>query len=133
MAFNGYLIKVGTYTVPLSFMRYESYNITHSTLDLDSYRNANGVLSRNALAHKVDKIEFNVPMMTMKEFQNVWANVVSHYSNATEKKINVNYYVPEIDDYVTADMYVPDIPFSIRNIDGNTINLNETRIAFIGY
>ena len=133
MAFNGYLIKVGTYTVPLSFMRYESYNITHSTLDLDSYRNANGVLSRNALAHKVDKIEFNVPMMTLEQFHSVWDNVVNEYTNATEKKIPVNYFVPETNSYVTANMYVPDIQFTIRNIDGNTINLNETRISFIGY
>ena len=133
MAFSGYLIKVDNYTVPLSFMRYESYKIGYHSQDLDSYRDANGVLHRNALAHRVGKIEFNVPMMTMDKFQDVWSKVRAKYLNATEKSANVTYYIPETDSYETQKMYVPDIEFSIRNIDGNTINLNETRIAFIGY
>jgi len=133
MAFSGYLIKVDNYTVPLSFMKYESYQIGYHSQDLDSYRDANGVLHRNALAHRVGKIEFNVPMMTMDKFQNVWSKVRAKYLNTTEKCANVTYYIPETDSYETQKMYVPDIEFSIRNIDGNTINLNETRIAFIGY
>ena len=142
MAFSGYLIKVikgaDTYIVPLSFMRYESYNIGYHSQDLDSYRNADGVLVRNALAHRVPKIEFNVPMMTMDKFQEVWSVIRNMYLDnldhkKREKALHIEYYVFETDSYKEADVYVPDIQFSARNIDGNTINLNETRIAFIGY
>ena len=112
MAFSGYLIKVDNYTVPLSFMRYESYKIGYHSQDLDSYRNANGVLNRNALAHRVGKIEFNVPMMTMAEFQDVWSKVTAKYLNAIEKCANVTYYVPETDSYETQKMYVPLFDFS---------------------
>ena len=133
MSFSGFLIKAGTYEIPLSFMRYETYQIGYHGQDLDSYRDANGVLHRNALSHRIGKIEFNTPLMTMAEFQEVWSKVKAKYINATEKSISLTFYVPELDDYVTQTMYVPDIEFTIRNIDGNTVNIGETRIAFIAY
>lgn len=133
MAFSGYLLKVGDYTVPLSFMRYDTYQVGYHGQDLDSYRDANGELHRTALTHRVGKIEFNTPMMTQTQFQSVWANVKAKYTNEVEKRANVTWYDVENDTYHTQAMYVPDITPQIRNVDGNTINLNEVRIAFIAY
>ena len=135
MAIGNYLIMVGSYKIPLEYMRQETYQITYSTLDLDSYRDANGVLHRNALSHKVSKIEFNVPMMSMSKLQTLIKNITDNYVNATEKKVLVTYYNIETDSYLSQNMYVPDIPFTIRNADlaNGIVNMNETRIAFIGY
>ena len=139
MAFSGYLMKVGSgqteFTIPLSLMRYETYQITWQTLDLDSYRDSDGVLHRNALTHKVGKIEFNTPLITNTDVKTLMDGITGAYVNATEKKLLATFYVPETDSYVSQYMYVPDIDFTIRNVDtvNNVINYGETRIAFIGY
>lgn len=135
MAFSGYLVKVGTYEIPLSYMRYESYQITYYTQDLDSYRDSDGVLHRNALQHKVGKLEFNTPIMSNSVFSTFMSSLQGQMSDPTEKKVSVKFYVPEDDAYVTQDMYIPDVVTKIRNVDdvNNTISYQETRIAFIGY
>lgn len=139
MAYSGYLIKVGTgggaYTIPLEFMRYETYQVTYYVQDLDSYRDANGELHRNALTSKVGKVEFNTPIINNSDFETLMSNIRSQYSDANEKRLTATFYVPEINDYVTQSMYVPDVVTKIRNVNenNNTISYTETRIAFIGY
>lgn len=139
MAYAGYLIKIGSgnnaYIIPLKYMRYESYQITYYTQDLDSYRDADGILHRNALQHKVGKIEFNTPLMNNTEMETLLSNIRSRYIDANEKKILVTFFVPESNLYIAQDMYVPDIVTKIRNVDEahGIINYQETRIAFIGY
>ena len=134
--FNGFLLKVGNYTVPPSLMKLESYNVSQLGQDLDSYRDSNGVLHRNALTSKVVKVEFETKdMLTNLEFSQLMANIRNQYTNATEKKLLMTAYVPELDGYVTQTAYVPDITPSIYNIDvsRNIIHIRSTRIAFIGY
>lgn len=135
MAFSGYLVKVGSYTIPLKYMRYESYQITYYTQDLDSYRDSNGVLCRNVLQHKIGKLEFNTPIMNNTDFSTLMSSLKAQMSDPTEKKASVTFYVPEDDAYVTQNMYIPDVVTKIRNVDegSNTISYQETRIAFIGY
>lgn len=135
MAYNNYLLKLGTYIVPEKCIQYDSYNVLLSTTDLDSYRDANGVLHRNALSHKVAKVEFNTPIMNMSEFETFMANIRAQYSNAIEKRIaNCSVYIIETNSYLTCAMYLPDITPSIlkKNSDG-TFLLNPVRFAFIGY
>ena len=135
MAYSGYLIKVGNYTIPTNkFIKADSYSALYSTTDFDSYRDANGVLHREALPHKLLKIEFETPaMLTNVEMGTLLANIRSNYTNATEKRCNVTAYVPELDDYVTADCYIPDINFSIYGNYGGVIHYNSIRFAFVQY
>lgn len=137
MAYAGYLIKVGTYTIPLSFIKAESYKATHLIQDLDSYRDANGVLHRNALSHVPDKVEFEcVPMLTNTEMNAVVSAIraqITATGNLAERKASVSMYVPELDGYITQDMYMPDAEFSMYYADGSMIQYNAVRFAFIGY
>lgn len=134
MAYAGYLIKVGTYTIPLSFIKAESYKATHLIQDLDSYRDANGVLHRNALTAVPDKVEFEcVPMLTNTEMNAVVSSIRAQFTVAPERKASVNYYIPETDSYATANMYMPDPEFSMYYADGSYIQYNAVRFAFIGY
>lgn len=135
MAYNGYLLKLNGYTVPEKMIQYDSFNVLLSTTDLDSYRDADGYLHRNALSHKVAKVEFNTPILQSGDFETFMANVRSQYSNSTEKKIlNCSVYIIETNSYVTCDMYLPDITPSIlkKNSDGSFL-YNPVRFAFIGY
>ena len=134
MAYAGYLIKVGTYTIPLSIIRAETYSPYKSVTDLDSYVDANGELHRNALDHIAYKIEFEtVPMLTNVQFANLMNSLYSNMSNTLERKASVTAYIPEIDDYITQDMYMPDIKPVLYYADGEKVQYNQIRLAFIGY
>jgi len=134
MAYGGYLVRVGSYTIPLSFIKADSYKITHLIQDLDSYRDADGVLHRNALSHVPDKAEFEcVPMLTNTEISAVVNSIRSQFTNPAERKASVTVYVPERDEYITQDMYMPDPEYSIYYADDTIVQYNSVRFAFIGY
>lgn len=134
MAYSGWLIKVGDYTIPLSWIRAETYQVTKNGQDLDSYRDANGKLHREALEHWVAKAEFETPpLKTNVEVSAFMKNIQRNYINVVEKKALVTLYIPELDEYVTQEMYVPDIPFTMYYADTKEIKYNQFRVAFIGY
>ena len=134
MAYAGYLIKVGTYEIPLSIIRAETYSPYKSVTDLDSYVDANGYLHRNALDHIANKVEFEtVPMLTNTQFASLMSNLYGQMSNTLERKASVTAYIPETDDYVTQDMYMPDIKPTVYYADENVVKYNQIRLAFIGY
>ena len=134
MAYNGFLIKVGNYTIPFKYMKAESYTAYRSIQDLDSYRDANGVLHRTALTHVPNKVEFETPaMLTDKTFSELMSNIQTNFTNANERKASVTMYVPETNEYVTQDMYMPDITPAIYHADSKKIQYKSIRLAFIGY
>lgn len=134
MAYAGYLIKVGTYTIPLSIIRAETYSPYKSVTDLDSYVDANGELHRNALDHIAYKIEFEtIPLLTDVQFGDLMSNLYAQMSNQLERKASVTAYIPEINDYITQDMYMPDIKPVLYYADGEKVQYNQIRLAFIGY
>ena len=138
MAFSGYLIKVGSHAVeiPLKYMRAETYSVTpNQRLEWSAERDVTGVLHRETTPNMPPKIEFNTPLMTNKEIKALNTILSNAYSNATERKLSVNYYDPESDSYKTHDCYMPDVHYEIRNVDAvnNVINYEELRYAFIGY
>lgn len=134
MAYNGYLIKVGDYTIPLSMMRAETYKVSKKILDIDSYRDANGELHREALDHFSAVVTFNIPpLKTNKEISAFLSNIQNNYTIPKERKASVEFYMPETDSYVTLDMYMPDIEFTMYIATQTVIKYNETPIEFIGY
>ena len=136
MSFNGYLIKVGDYIIPFKYIKFDSYSVFMSITDLDSYRDANGKLHRTALQHRPNKVEFETPaMLTNDDFAVLMKNIQDNYTNEQEKKAEVTAYIPEIDDYVTQEMYMPDVKVSIYryNKENGKLQYNAIRLAFIGY
>ena len=134
MAYQGYLIKVGSYTIPLSLIKADSYSVFMSVTDLDSYVDANGYLHRNALEHIANKVEFEtVPMLDHSQFANLMSNLRANMTIPLERKASVECYIPEIDSYVTQDMYMPDVSFPIYGTYNNVITYNSIAISFIGY
>lgn len=134
VAYAGFLIQVGSYKIPYSWIRAETYSVTKSGQDLDSYRDANGILHRNTLSHWVAKVEFETPGLKNNTEVAAFMNCISaNYTNATEKKANVTVYIPELDGYITQEMYIPDIQFTIYSANNTEVKYNQFRVAFIGY
>lgn len=134
MAYKGYLIKVGEYKIPHSWIRAETYSVLRSGQDLDSYRDADGELHRTALEHFLGKVEFETPpLRTDEEVHTFMNNIRNEYISQTEKSANVEFYVPELGVYKTQKMYMPDITFTIYYADDKVIKYNPFRLAFIAY
>lgn len=138
MGFNGYLIKIGNYSTFFNkFIVSESYKISKKVIDLDSYRDANGVLHRNALPHVSYTISFEVKPLDNTRMQELLSSIRENFTIPAERKLSVSFYVPELDDYVTTDCYMPDPEFPINRIETQTIipviYYDKITLKFIGY
>lgn len=138
--FNGYLIKLGGEhgtVLPLKYMRYETYKITpEQRLDFNSsVSSSTGVLHRTVLPHRRTKIEFNTPRLYSDDMDRLLKLIRSYWTNDNERKITLKYYSMERNDYLEGVFYMPDIDFTISNVDIQNRNIlyTETRLAFIEY
>ena len=140
MAFNGYLIKVGSGSsaveIPLSYMRAETYSVTpDQRLEWSAERDITGVLHRETVSNMPPKIEFETPLMTNAQINVLNGWIRAAYTNEAERKLPIEFYDPETDSYKTWDCYMPDVKYEIRNVDiaNRVINYEQLRYAFIGY
>ena len=132
MAFNGsWLIKVGSYTIPLAVMQLDTYSSSPAQRqDLDAYRDSDGYMHRNTLAHTATKIEFKTVPMPIEDFRALMGHIRDNYTNGLERKVHLTYYEEEYDNYVEGDFYLP------ATMTFNWYNkkvMNSFRIAFIEY
>ena len=141
MGFNGYLLKIGTgnsaFTITGEcYIDYASYDATKEVQDLDAYRDATGALHRNALPHIPMKVNFQTrPGLDNEEMSTLLSGISSNYSNALERKATVTAFIPELNDYVTQEMYMAGPTLKIRKIDTaqNKVYYESCKITFIGY
>lgn len=134
MAYKGYLIKIGNYIFPISMIKAESYKATNYGQDLDSTRDVNGILHRTALENTAPKVEFETRnMLDNTQVSSIFANIQANYTNAVEKKASVEVYVPELNKYVTSDMYMADFEPTMYFADEKEIKYLSTRMAWISY
>lgn len=136
MAYAGYLIKLGNYPIPMAWMKLDSYKVIKYVQDVDSYRDANGILHRTALSATVGKVEFETKnMMTDKEFAslmgNIQAQLVSELTN--QKAYLASIYIPEDDAYITQYVYLGDVQPQIYRGTTSKLYYNSTRLSFTGY
>ena len=131
MAFNGsWYIKVGNYPIPLQYMFKSSYKVSSHVQDLDSYRDADGVLHRNVLPHVAHKLEFETPMLYNRDFRTLINNIQQNMTNLLARDVTLTYYDEESDSYKTGSFYMPG---TMEYTHFNKNIYEPTRIAFIEY
>nr|DAE81954.1 MAG TPA: hypothetical protein [Caudoviricetes sp.] len=134
MAYSGFLIRTGDYEIPLEYISCQTYKVTRSIQDLNSYRDSNGELHREALEHTLEKVEFEtVPKLYGNEMGKLIKGISDNYIIAGERKVLATVFIPEINDYVTREMYVPDIQFAIDDATQTDIRYGSSKITFIAY
>jgi len=141
MAYSGYLMRIGTgdnaFTITGSkYIQFATYEVVRKVQDLDPYRDANGVLHRNALSNIPLTVKFDLmPSLSNVKLKEFLQGIQNNYTNELERKVVATVYVPEIDDYVTQDMYMAEPEIKIQRIDTNTNTLyyEPVEIKFIGY
>ena len=135
MAYAGYLVKVGGYTVPLKYIKYETFQAVWSVVDFDSYRDANGELHRDAVSdRRTMKVEWETPDLSNSELETLMTNIKAQFISAKAKSCNVTAWMPEEGAYKTDKCYLTsDVNFTIRYADSTKLRYDPVRLAFIGY
>lgn len=141
MSFSGTLVEVcktanGTFVpIPLKFMAYETYKAVRRVMDLDPTRDTTGVLHRNALPHTSVTIAFETPHMNNRQINDLMGILRTVWINPLERDCYMRYYIPELDDYATAHVYLQEPEFPMRNVDAakQVINYLPVKLEFTGY
>ena len=132
---SGYLVKIGSYTVPFKYIKADTYQCVWSVVDFDSYRDANGELHRDAVSdRRIMKVEWETPDMDDNALQDLLSHIKSQFTDAVSKTCTVEAYMPEEGTYKTDTCYMTsDVNFSIRYARTGELRYNPVRFAFIGY
>ena len=141
MAFNGKLVELktglNTYVdFPTKYIKAESYKVTpQQRLETEAKRAASGVLHRTTVSHTASKIDFNTTALTNTEVKAIHDLLASAYTDSLQRKLDLRYYDPATDAYLTGTFYVPDIDYDILRIDkvNNIVHYDSVRFAFIEY
>lgn len=128
MSFEGYLIKAGSQKISMKYIQAQSYKSTpNRQIDLDAYRDADGILRRNIAPHTVTTIEFSTPYLKLAD------KIALQSLLPNRTKLTITYWNDEKNMYSTGDFYIPDVEYSIYRIDGNDIVYKPILYKFIEY
>lgn len=116
-------------------IRAESFKITpNARQDLDSYRDADGILRRTALNHTATIIEFDVKVMKESEMRPLMQSLVNSYINYNERDAQCTYFDPETGTIKSGHFYLDsNLSFSYYSTAFGEIMYNETHFKFVEY
>ena len=143
MGYSNYLIKIkgisgsqtasSDYIIPMGYITFESYKGTYSALDKDSKRNGDGKLIRTVLPHKVAHSAVEIRPLSNAQVGSMMSSIQARYIKEGEKKVNASIWVSELNDYVEAEFYLPDIEFTIKKVEDGKVFYKPFTLEFIGY
>lgn len=146
MAYDGYLIKIKggsttgyttDYEFPKNWIAAETFKVITSVQDMDSYRDGQGVLHRNALAHTIYKVEFQTrDRIKASDYNAIMEQITHRYTSSAERKLKIKAYQTESGTYTDwIDAYLPDFDITIKLVDEqhNDLIYKAVRFAFIQY
>ena len=133
MAYAGYLIKIGNYTIPTSIIKADSYYAYLNMQDYEPWTDAKGYLHRDVVDLKALKVEFETKaMLTNTEFASLMSSIKAQFTKATARECNITAQITQLDDYVTLKGYMSDFKPQMYFADQNKIQYDPVRFAFIG-
>ena len=135
MAYSGFLLKIGDYTIPHKYIKADSYQAYVNMQDIDPWTDSNGYVHREKTVElKALKVEFDTPaMLTNKQFEDdLIANIRKQFVKEVGKECYITAYIPELNKYVTQYGYMAGFTPQMYQVIGNTIKYDSVRLAFIG-
>lgn len=138
MSYKGYLVKVGTYTVPATHIEANSYNAVINTQDYGAKTNASGVTIRNTLTNVKPIVTWKVPAMTEVELRPFLNAIKNNYvfGKEKERKVKITAFYPETGETGRIDMYMsaPEIVIDTAKTQTNgTVHYQSWDIKFTAY
>lgn len=128
MSFLGYLLKVNGTKIPMKYISHKSYSSTPNRIqDLDSYRDADGILRRNIVPHKASTIQFSTPYLHLADKKSLQALLPSRV------KLTLEYWNDETNTYTSGVFYIPDVSYDIYSTTNEDIIYMPISYQFIEY
>ena len=121
------------------FIKADTLEITpNARIDFDSYRDATGVLHRNAQSHTATVIEFDTIPMFSVQFSALINNLKSQYINYNERDAQCSYFDPETNQTKTGHFYLDSnwkvsVYASWKISDQDMILYNPVHFKFVEY
>lgn len=134
--FKGYLFKAGNTIFPHQYIQYESYStLPNSREEIKAYRddNTRNLTRVTATGHKSSMSFKTRPYLHLADIEAILKFFKDNESNATERKITLEYWNNEDLEYKTSDFYRADITFEIMKITEDDIIYKEAEISLIEY
>lgn len=120
MGFDGWLLKINGVIFPNNLIAYESYKCTpDQIMDLDPYRDGDGLLHRNALPHTATSLEFSTPPMYLNDVE----KLNQYIQHGARVQCEIEYWNPNTSSYVLGTFYIADVPYEIVNVDEERKNI----------
>lgn len=102
--------------------------------DLDSYRDTEGVLQRNALSHTATIVEFDTVPMWDNKFSAMMNAITSSYSNINERDSTATYFDEENQTTKTGHFYLDsNFQVSVMQQWGNRTLYDSCHFKFVEY
>lgn len=116
-----------------NIIKADSYKITpNARQDLDSYRDAEGVLQRNALKHTATIIEFDTIVMHEPKMQELMNSI--KYTHDAERDATCSYFDPETGTTKSGHFYLDsNLTFNIKQVWNGVIFYGECHFKFVEY
>lgn len=113
----------------------DSYRITpNARQDLDSYRDASGILRRTALEHSATIVEFDTIPMWDNKYNAMMSSLTGSYINSNERDANCTYWDTENLTTKTGHFYLDsNYQASIKQQWGNKILYDSCHFKFVEY
>lgn len=129
------LFTFGGYEIPNKYVIEGSYKIApNRRQDLDTYRDADGILHRTALSHTATTIEFSTGYLYESEMNELMAGIRSNYINYNERDANCTYFDPENNSYKTGHFYLDsNTQWGIKQILNGEKIYDSVKFAFVEY
>lgn len=137
MAFAGYLIKLGGSegtVLPLDYIQAESYIAVVNQIENANIRSITGHTHRRIAEHAFAQVSFNTKALDNNSLNAMNTLIRSFMTDQKDRKITIEFYYPETDEYLEADCYMPDTKYTIREIrDQQTVIYTPLQYTFIEY
>lgn len=114
VAFDGWVLKINGEIFPNNLIAYDSYKCTpDQIMDLDPYRDADGLLHRTALPHTATSIEFTTPPLRLLDIE----KLNTFITKENRVQCEIEYWNPNRFAYSQGTFYIGDVPYEFINVD----------------
>ena len=102
LAFEGWLLKIKGTIFPNELIALESFKCTpDQIMDLDPYRDGDGLLHRNALPHTATSMEFSTTHLRLRDTE----RLNTFFPHGNRVKCEIEYWNPNTSSYKTGAFY----------------------------
>lgn len=128
--FEGWLLKINGKIFPNRLIALGTYKTTpNQIMDIDSYRDADGVLHRNVLPHTATSIELSTVNLGLKDAEELNA-FLPHDSRV---KCQVEYWNPNRSSYESGYFYISDVAYEIAAVSKKSILYKPVKLTITEY